>query len=496
MIRKLQTKPFYLLLLPLFFLLHACQEQYGLIHLKSALLWLGSYYLMIAVTYGISYFISRDHKKASLITILWMSFFFFFSAFHHFFKTHAPFPLFGRYIFVLPLSIAILILLFIYVKKTPARFQKFSVMLNTLLILYLLLDISLLIWKSKNPEKYKVSLFEFPEIEQASICDTCNKPDIYFLLFDEYSGYKTLKEKYGFENELNNYLTEKGFQIQTDSRSNYNSTGFSMSSILNMAYLKGFRNQKEVTTNDYMACNDLIKNNRVTSFLKRNGYEIINYSIFDLDNKPSLTRQYFLPQIERVIKERTFFNRVLADIGLEQSPAGVSQHPKNPFQNQLQNLAYFQSLFKETTRKRPGSPRFVYLHLFLPHSPFFFDRLGRWREKKIVFSEDDYNNPLSYLQYVEYTNHFIKDIVDPILINNPNAVIVLMSDHGYRPTTRDPYPLDYFSNLNAVYYPDKDYKLLYKDISGCNQFRAIFNKLFNQNFPFLKDSTILVIDKK
>ena len=126
----------------------------------------------------------------------------------------------------------------------------------------------------------------------------------------------------------------------------------------------------------------------------------------------------------------------------------------------------------------------------LPHGPFFFDRNGNKRDEKVVFKKQDYHTPSSYLQHVEYTNKFVKNVVDTILSNNPNAVVILMGDHGYRPENPGPHPVHYFNNLNAVYYPDMDYKELYSDISGCNQFRVILNKLFNQKFPLLQDSTI------
>ena len=53
----------------------------------------------------------------------------------------------------------------------------------------------------------------------------------------------------------------------------------------------------------------------------------------------------------------------------------------------------------------------------------------------------------------------------------------------------------YYKNLNAVYFPDKDYQLMTDSIGGVNQFRVIFNTLFKQNMPLLKDSTIFLIDQ-
>jgi len=389
-----------------------------------------------------------------------------------------------------------LILFFIYIKKTNKRFQRFSLLLNTLFVIYILLDISLLIWKSATPRKYNLSVSAFPQYENATICDTCAKPDIYFLLFDGYAGSKSLKGKYDFDNSIDDYLIKKGFQIQTDSRSNYNFTGFSMSSILNMSYIKDFKNPNAATANDYVGCNYLIRNNRVTAFLERNGYDILNYSIFDLKNKPALVQQYFLPQTKKIITERTFFNRINADIGWHlYRRLNLPINPKKHFLNHITNNTFFFSLLKQTTSQKSKTPRFVYAHFLLPHSPFFFDKSGKRRDHKIIFKEDDYNTPSSYLEYVDYTNSILKDLVNIILTNNPNAVIILMGDHGYRLPTNESNPIHHFNNLNAVYYPDKDYKQLYNSISGCNQYRVIFNKLFNLNFSLLKDSSIFIKDK-
>ena len=137
----------------------------------------------------------------------------------------------------------------------------------------------------------------------------------------------------------------------------------------------------------------------------------------------------------------------------------------------------------------------VYLHLYMPHPPFFYDKNGKLRDAHISFRQLDYFNPKAYLEYVQFTNGKLKDIINTILNNNPNAAIVLMADHGYRNPTKDPYPLFHFNNLNAVYFPDKDYRLLYDSITGCNQFRVVLNSLFKTKFPLLKDSSILIKDK-
>jgi hypothetical protein len=86
-------------------------------------------------------------------------------------------------------------------------------------------------------------------------------------------------------------------------------------------------------------------------------------------------------------------------------------------------------------------------------------------------------------------------MVNVILEKDPTAAMILLGDHGYRradvSTTKR-----LFQNLNAVYFPDKNYGFLYDSISNVNEFRTVFNKLFGQQFLLQRDSTILLRDRK
>jgi hypothetical protein len=80
---------------------------------------------------------------------------------------------------------------------------------------------------------------------------------------------------------------------------------------------------------------------------------------------------------------------------------------------------------------------------------------------------------------------------------NPSSVIVLLGDHGFRGTSRSSkeYSIHAFKNLNAVYFPHRDYSGLYDSISNVNQFSVILNKLFALQYSVLPDTTIFLVDK-
>jgi phosphoglycerol transferase MdoB-like AlkP superfamily enzyme len=111
-------------------------------------------------------------------------------------------------------------------------------------------------------------------------------------------------------------------------------------------------------------------------------------------------------------------------------------------------------------------------------------------------AEYELNPAPSYLEYVTYTNIQLKDMINTILDKDPSALIIIMGDHGFRKPPVNGSVDHLFENMNAVYFSDKNYGGLYDSISGVNQFRIIFNKVFNQTFPVLKDSSILLTDKR
>ena len=73
------------------------------------------------------------------------------------------------------------------------------------------------------------------------------------------------------------------------------------------------------------------------------------------------------------------------------------------------------------------------------------------------------------------------------------AVIIILGDHGFRVPTEEKHPEWAFQNLNAVYFPSKNYTGFYDSITSVNQFRVVLNTLFDQRLPLLKDSTIYLL---
>jgi hypothetical protein len=493
---KLSSNGFYVFLIPLFYVLHGYNEHFGLIGMGDCLILVFTYLAWSAIIYLIAWLFFRNHLKAALLTGVLIFFLLFFGAMEDFFKAHLF--LLSRYMVILPGFFILTCVLFIYLKKTNPRLHKFTFFLNILLIVYLLVDFAGIMWKSIYPNPDKLSIYGIERKNQYNTCEDCKDPDIYFLLFDEYTSTPTLKQTFHYDNSaLDSFLLQRGFSIQSYSRGNYNFTPFSMASLLNMNYIRGIKNVSAITRQDYSQCNVLIRDNEVIRFLSSRKYEIINYSIFDLAGNPSLTESSLLPAKARLITRQTFYNRVMTDIGWHSFMKNfwINWFFGNKLYQDLNNNNKILALLNMESSLKKKYPRFVYAHLVMPHSPFYYDKNGKLRDTKTLVAEisEDYLD--SYLGYIPYTTSKLKALIDTIQTHtNHQAVIILMGDHGFRGGSGDASHSHYYNNLNAVYFPDKAYSLFTDSITGVNQFRVVFNSLFKQNLPLLKDSSVFLID--
>jgi len=487
----------YVLLIPAFFVLHGYVQNFGLIRFSDCLLLLPIYLIASIVLYLAVWLFYRTHLKSCLLVSWLFSFYLFFGSLDDFLKTHLF--LLSRYMIIIPLFILSVIWLSIYLKKTMRSLFKITFFINILLLIYLVVDTAGIGLKLLNPNADKLSIYGADSITGYTLCADCENPDIYFLLFDEYSSSNSLQQTFHYNNSrLDSFLLQKGFSLQANSQSNYNFTPFSMASILNMNYISGIKNIHACTIQDYANCNNLIRNNAVIRFLSSRRYDIINYSIFDLAGNPSLIVSSLLPVKTRLITEQTLFNRMIHDIGwnLYIGKFEISWLSKNLIYENLTNNNKILYLVKRETSMHSQHPRFVYAHFEMPHPPFYYNKNEAMRDKKELISEQQGDHMESYLGYIPYTNNKIRELIDTIQKNtNHAAVIIIMGDHGYRIETGTASHSHHFKNLNAVYFPDKAYHLLTDSISGVNQFRAILNTLFKQNFPLLKDSSIFLTDQ-
>src|SRR5690554_6807463 len=115
--------PFYILLFPLFFILHGVVENPGLVTSGSALK-LGLIYLVVFIGMtAIFRLVLGNLLKAALLTGFIMSFQLFFGALREFVDNIFPGSFFTRFVFLILAFIVVLVIVFIYLRRKKS-FEK------------------------------------------------------------------------------------------------------------------------------------------------------------------------------------------------------------------------------------------------------------------------------------------------------------------------------------------------------------------------------------
>jgi hypothetical protein len=149
----------------------------------------------------------------------------------------------------------------------------------------------------------------------------------------------------------------------------------------------------------------------------------------------------------------------------------------------LQNNELLYRKTIEISKEQSTTPRFVYTHLLMPHFPYYFNSKGESNKIDNLMPQN-LTNGFLYLEYLKYVNTKVLNLLSSITHSDKDAIIILLSDHGYRYTANIE---NSFSNLSAIYDPKKRIREYYQTISNVNIFPILFNDLFHANLPLLED---------
>lgn len=407
----------------------------------------------------------------------------------------------GKDLFLGFLALGLLALLAFWIIRTHSGLYSISVFLtyaNVCLLVMPLFQIGDFYWETQKALPSLAELAIDPEEQQ-------EKPDIYLIVMDSYSRQDLMKADFDFDNQsFIDQLSSLGFQVMPCSRSNYNGTALSLSSMLNLNYETTLGVDAASISQGKDTMTPFIKNNQVRSFVEGLGYQVYSFdtgypgldwpdttNLTTVEGESPISRE-MLP-IESMFIKDTSLNIILnSNIGISKPLQSTVDSPYTDHIN----------LVKDTLTILPGTvdlagPKFVYAHLILPHKPFIFDAQGDIRTDANFYKDTD-DSPVNeeyyrvgYVGQVEYANSQMIPILEEILENSSKPpIIILMGDHGYAAVdTR-------FENLMAVYLPGDHGDLFYPSISNVNVFREIFNGYFSEDFEILPDKSYRIDFKK
>jgi hypothetical protein len=226
------------------------------------------------------------------------------------------------------------------------------------------------------------------------------------------------------------------------------------------------------------------KNPYLFILMKKNGY-FINLGS---PNELILDHSYADYQItsEFISTFRTFNSFIINNTVLYPL-YGAKEHDKEI------NAIYKMFAYGEESSRIRISNLFTIGYFDFPHIPYVVDEKGN---KTDDADQDNLQDPNLYLAQLKFANHKILQMVSAIINNDPQAIIILQSDHGFRYASHLHfwYNLDIYdlqaeapfeqNILNAVYYQGKNLDI--EGLSGINTLKIVLNTLLDAGLEINK----------
>ncbi len=473
-----------LLFLPLYFFLDRVNKSQHLIPLTYVLKILS---ICLLISLILLFFLTRKLSRDKSIFIIAFSLFIylFFRPILDTITILKPLQLLRKSYFYLPFFTLIFFLMLFLTHKAKAL-GKTIIYLNVLFFVLLFVEIGEFFFITGNENRYKLIT---DKIETVPVTEV-RRPNIYLLVLDEYTGLKSINDYFNFSNTaFVDSLKKRDFFVAQNPNSNYNLTWISMLSTLELSYIKNYNKEEFANANIYGNAAEQIKENNLITFLNNLNYDIINNTFFEFNHAHSSV------PLLRPLKERLLLNKTL---GYALKRGLLNHIPSNKVQLLLNSqfaeiYRYNQLVIEQTiqTIKKNNAPVFLYSHFLMPHVPYLKDKDGNTRNFSDTYKElRNSGYPQSYINYLIYTNKLMLQFTDSILQKKNDAIIIIMSDHGYRWQKGKRTVINDFNNFLAVYSTTKNYSLFSDTTSTVNLFRIVLNNYFNQRLPLLNNERI------
>jgi hypothetical protein len=317
-------------------------------------------------------------------------------------------------------------------------------------------------------------------------------PNIYMILLDGYPNLATAATAFGIDNEpFARSLEELGFDVYRDSRSNYMQTWTTLASMFWMRYVSEIPGLDHPPSGDAAqtrAVNRAINDGPALAMLRARGYRIITSPSSLASTRLYLADQVlddgYLTDLEGNLL-RFSAVRIVAD-GFLRRIAGD------------QARGSIEQAFTHISRvldERDERPIFFFDHVLSPHPPFVHHADGTPQDIPACYPKVcGLGSPLALenaSSWAEFAGRLREQLtflnartlvgVRAIIARDPDAVIIVFSDHGTRSDLAN--RPEWFSSLLAARTPQHPNLFSGDAPSPVNYLAELFNAYFRTNLP-------------
>lgn len=475
--------------LPLYFVLDANNQFWGLIPVSGSVTILIYIILAMLLSFFLLYLAFGALEKTVVVLAVYLTWYLFFKTIQVKIVSIATFKFIGNLGYYLAVSFLLLFLVAVIVCRQQASvIRKAAKYVNVLFLLLLFVEVAKAFVHSVAGNFNQ----QAPSLRLNPVGKVV-KPDIYLLVMDEYAGIRSLQEKFGYNNsQFVNKLKAAGFFVAAAPNSNYNSTPFSLASMLNLNYSNSFVKDELKDISAFGKAAKEIQDNWLVSFLRSNGYHIKNYSGFRISGVSSSAFNFMAIE-NRLALEKTFGSVLKNEIFTRVSSNAFQQIAGTHIAKvDAYNRSVYDSVAQMIKLDKDTVPQFVYAHFYVPHEPFLNRKDGTIRKYADAFYDKRkgrYKD--AYIDYLQFANNRMEQFVKQIMQKKGEKIILLVSDHGER-FTEGEVKGSAFNNFFAVYNSQHNYSGFTDSFPLINTFRVVLNNCFNQQLPMLENRKLNV----
>ncbi|WP_171817179.1 sulfatase-like hydrolase/transferase [Winogradskyella sp. PG-2] len=442
-------------------LLYRYSRNFSLVNSVSHLLFFLTVFIAIPIiVFNISHWLLKklklDRFSLGVLALFNVFLFLFFIKTIHYFGLHPK-----KTVLVIVLAILFSVFLKKHLKKI--------VILQYILAFIGILNLGYIIY-----ETFKISDTWQQQPDTIVEANFKKKPNVYFIEPDGYVNFSEIdKGYYNFDNSsFKSFLDENKFTTYPNFRSNYSTTLSSNSSVFMMKH--HFYNNKVTSFEMFNARDMIVSENPILNIFKNNGYKtyFLTETRYLLFNRPQMGFDYC---------NIDYADIPYLNIGITE-PQAINAELKTAIDRQT------------------NAPKFFFLQILKPWH--IGVRASKTSNKEIEKQK--------WLESLDEANRKLTEVIKVIKQKDPDALILIMSDHGgfvgmdygdqseEKSQDRD-FIYSIFSSQLAIHWPHNE-KPMFNDKfkSSVNTFRLLFSYL-SEDETFLKnlqpDESYMVLRK-
>ena len=271
------------------------------------------------------------------------------------------------------------------------------------------------------PKLMETASYQMASEDGSVIALSGEKRNVYYLMFDEYGGDENLRFYFGYDNsDFYGELEKRGFSVSHTSRNTESCwTDTLVPNMLNLDYVADDSMPEKIRRS-------FLKRPLLAEIFRANGYRIheVNHRAFlRIAGAEELTTG----QTEDNISEYLFQNSIYCKLPWIRDQITLWMF-RNYRDNYKEPLANAISVLKDCA-DAAEDPTLTVAYIQCPHAPFVYNADGSVRDLSTGWYWRDQTLYPGQLQYI---NKVILETVDNIQQRDPEALILLMSDHGAR----------------------------------------------------------------